>query len=190
MDVKTAVLNRRSIRKFENKPIEPAKLTQLVDLARFHATGGNVQPLSYAIVSKDPMRRKVFDLLAWAAYLPEYTCDPQFQPAAYIILLRNETTTRACMYDLGAASTTIMLAAEEMGLASCVLAAFDPKKMKPVLELEDRLHPDLVIALGYAAQESKAVAFDGNVKYYQDESGSFCVPKKSLSEVLVYTDTD
>ena len=110
MDVKTAILNRRSIRKFEQTPIEGQKLVQLVDLARFHATGGNTQPLSYAIVTKNPLKQKVFDLLAWAAYLPDYTCTEEYQPAAYIILLRDETKTRACMYDLGAASTTIMLA--------------------------------------------------------------------------------
>ena len=190
MDVKTAVLNRRSIRKFEQTPIEDRNLVQLVDLARFHATGGNTQPLSYAIVSRDPMKQQVFDLLAWAAYLPDYTCTKEYQPAAYIILLRDETKTKACMYDLGAASTTIMLAAEEMGIASCALAAFDPKKMKPVLGLDDKWQPDLVIALGYAAHESKAVAFDGSIKYYQDEEGNFCVPKRSLEGVLLYTDTD
>ena len=190
MDVKTAILNRRSIRKFQNKPIDGAQLTQLVDLARFHATGGNVQPLSYAIVSQDPMKKQIFDLLAWAAYLPDYTCTEEFQPAAYIVLLRNEITTRACMYDLGAASTTIMLAAQEMGIASCALAAFDPKKLKPVLGLEEHLHPDLVIALGYAAHESSAAPFEGNVKYYQDEDGNFHVPKKALEDVLVYTDAD
>ena len=188
MDVRTAILNRRSIRKFQQQPIEDSKLVQLVDLARFHATGGNTQPLHYAIVSKDPKKQQVFDLLAWAAYLPEYTCTRDFQPAAYIVLLRDETKTKACMYDLGAASTTIMLAAEEMGLATCALAAFDPKKLKPVLGLDENLCPDLVIALGYAAHESKAVAFDGSVKYYQDEDGNFCVPKKSLADVLVYTD--
>lgn len=190
MDVKTAILNRRSIRKFDGRPLDGQVLTQLVDLARFHATGGNVQPLSYAIVSKDPMKQKVFDLLAWAAYLPDYTCAKEFQPAAYIILLRDETKTKTCMYDLGAASTTIMLAAEELGIASCVLAAFDPKKLKPVLELEENLHPDLVIALGYAAHESKAVSFEGSIKYYRDEDGTFCVPKKSLKDVLVYSDVD
>lgn len=190
MDVKTAILNRRSIRKFQQRPIDDNTLVQLVDLARFHATGGNVQPLSYAIVSKDPMKGKVFDLLAWAAYLPDYTCTKDFRPAAYIVLLRDETKTKACMYDLGAASTTIMLAAEELGIASCALAAFDPKKLKPVLSLDDKWQPDLVIALGYAAHESKAVPFDGSIKYYQDEHGNFCVPKKSLADVLLYTDTD
>jgi len=188
MDVKTAILNRRSIRKFEQTPIEGQKLVQLVDLARFHATGGNTQPLSYAIVTKNPLKQKVFDLLAWAAYLPDYTCTEEYQPAAYIILLRDETKTRACMYDLGAASTTIMLAAEEMGIASCVLAAFDPKKMKPVLNLDEKWQPDLVIALGYAAHESKAVPYDGSIKYYQDETGNFCVPKKGLDDVLIYAD--
>ena len=190
MDVKTAVLSRRSIRKFDGRAIDGNKLVQLVDLARFHATGGNTQPLSYAIVSADPLKQQVFDLLAWAAYLPDYTCTKEFQPAAYIILLRDETKTKACLYDLGAASTTIMLAAQEMGLSSCTLAAFDPKKMKTVLELDDHWHPDLVVALGYAAHESKAVAFDGSIKYYRDEDGNFCVPKRSLNDVLVYTDTD
>jgi len=190
MDVKTAILNRRSIRKFDARPIDDRQLVQLVDLARFHATGGNTQPLSYAIVSRDPMKRQIFDLLAWAAYLPDYTCTEEFQPAAYIVLLRDETKTRACMYDLGAASTTMMLAAEEMGFASCALAAFDPKKLKPVLGLEDKWHPDLVMAFGYPAHESKAVAFEGSIKYYRDENGNFCVPKRSLDDVLVYTDTD
>ena len=76
--------------------------------------------------------------------------------------------------------------AQEMGIASCALAAFDPKKLKPVLGLEEHLHPDLVIALGYAAHESSAAPFEGNVKYYQDENGNAVYSNKPVPVQLAY----
>lgn len=186
MDIKTAILQRRSIRRFQPKAVDPAILTELIDLARLHATGGNLQPLRFGLVASEAQRNAVFALLKWAMYLPEFTVSADEQPGGYIILFSEKE--RAPGFELGAASTTIMLAAESYGLASCCLGAFSAAKLAEVLQLPETIKPELVIALGYPAHESEAVPFTGDIKYSMDEKGNFSVPKLSLSEVLVYSD--
>ena len=187
-DLESAILNRRSIRKFQQKEIEPAVLTKLVDLARFHASGANLQPLCYAIISRDPMRSQVFPHLKWAGYLPEFTIAPDEQPTAYIVLIHDTTVRQKAQFDVGAAATTILLASESMGIGTCCIASFTQKKISELLNLPETMVPELVIALGYPAHEATTVPFEGSVKYYQDETGKFYVPKRNLEDVLLYSD--
>ncbi len=187
-DLEAAILNRRSIRKFRQTEIDPAVLTKLVDLARFHASGANLQPLRYAIIHQEPMRSEVFAHLKWAGYLPEFTIAPNEQPTAYIVVIHDTTVRPNAQFDVGAASTTMMLAAENMGLGTCCIASFSHSKISALLQLPETMKPELVIALGYAAHEATTVPYEGSIKYYQDETGKFYVPKHSLEEVLLFSD--
>ena len=187
-DIRSAILHRRSIRKFQAKAVDPTILKELIDLARFHATGGNLQPLRFGLIASEDQRNAVFGLLKWAMYLPEFTVSPTEQPGGYIVIF-SEKKESSPSFDIGAAATTIMLAAESYGLSSCCLGAVSAAKLAALLQLPETLKPELVIALGYPAHESNAVAFAGDVKYSMDENGNFFVPKRSLSEVLVYSDS-
>lgn len=188
MDVKTAILSRRSIRKFQPKAVDPSILKELIDLARFHATGGNLQPLRFGLIAGEQLRGDVFALLKWAMYLPEFTVSADEQPGGYIVLFSEKE--KAPGFELGAASTTIMLAAESYGLGSCCLGAFSAEKLSALLKLPENIKPELVIALGYPAHESKAVPFAGDIKYTMDAESNFSVPKRSLTEVLIYSDSE
>lgn len=45
-----------------------------------------------------------------------------------------------------------------------------------------------MVALGYPTHASKLVEMqDGSVKYYLDENRGYCVPKRSMDEVLLKT---
>ncbi|HCF49499.1 MAG TPA: nitroreductase, partial [Syntrophomonas sp.] len=44
MDVREAILKRRSIRKFKEIPVEQEKIAQLLDAARLAPSGSNRQP--------------------------------------------------------------------------------------------------------------------------------------------------
>ena len=88
--------------------MEPALLRELVDLARLHASGGNLQPLRYAIVSKQPLVKEMFDCFGWAMYLPDFVISENQRPQAYILLLSDAKARRECPFDAGAAATTIM----------------------------------------------------------------------------------
>ena len=190
MDLENAVLQRRSIRKFRAEPIPYPVLKKLVELCRLYPSGGNSQPLRFAIVSKPEITGKIFKDLLWAMYLPEFTVLPAEQPAAYIILLRDNRIADKCDYDIGAASTIVMLAATAHGLASCPVGNFHMTRLAALLELEETLVPELVIALGYPAQESSIIPLKDTVEYSQDPSGNFLVPKWDTEDILVFSDAE
>ena len=189
MQTLDAMRQRRSIRKFRPKPIPHTVLREIVEVSRLYPSGGNLQPIRFAIVSSPALRAALFRDLKWAMYLPGYTIAPEEQPAAYIILLSDPQIRKNCDYDVGAASTMVMLAATEQGLASCPIGNFHTGRLLQLLNLPETIKPELVIALGYPAQESHVVSMADTIRYTQTENGDFLVPKWSTEEVLVFTDT-
>ena len=183
MDVNCAILRRRTIRRFTQQPVSRDQLRELVNLSRLYASGGNLQPIRYVGVLDAEKREAVFHTLRWAAYLPGFEITPNQRPTAYVIHTSNVDSKRNCQFDLGAAATTLMLAAEAQGLSTCCLGSFERQKLTQILELSDT-EPLLVIAVGYPAQESKVVDMTYDVKYYENEEGCLCVPKRTLDELL------
>jgi nitroreductase len=183
MDVKTAICNRRSIRRFQNIPVAESVLTNLVDLSRMYASGANLQPIRYLAVAKPDYLDRVFETLRWAAYLPGFEIREDQRPMAYVILTADGRVKKNCQFDLGAAATTLMLAAEGEGLGSCCLGSFESKKLVSLFELSEWEEPLLVIALGYPDQKSRAVALKDSVKYFEDDDGCLCVPKRMLEDI-------
>ena len=184
MDIQTAILQRRTIRRFTNEPVSKEQLTSFVELARLYASGGNLQPIRFVGITEESSRDKVFSALHWAAYLPGFEILRENRPMAYLILTCDATKKKSCQFDLGAAATTLMLAVEGQGIATCCLASFDRNAIVNVLGISEETEPLLVIAMGYPAQKSKAVAFEGDVKYFEGEDGVLCVPKLSTNQVL------
>ena len=183
-----AMLQRRSIRKFRQEAVSTDLLKEIVEISRLYPSGGNLQPVRFGVVSSPALRDAVFNDLRWAMYLPGYTIEDDERPTAYIVLLRDEAIKQKCDYDMGAASTMVLLAAADKGLASCPIGNFHAGRLTALLKLPENLKPELVIALGYPAQESKVVPMADSVRYTQDENGDFLVPKWTAEEVLVFAE--
>ena len=165
MNVYDAIMKRRTIRKFEQKAVSEDNLVKLVDCARVAAYGANVQPLKFMIVNNSETLQKIYPMTKWAGYLADGA--PK----------ENEA---------GAAVTTMMLEAVEMGLGTCWLGAIQRDEIKKLLELDENLNVVYLLAVGYPKQESKIVDMkDNGVKYYEDENGVINVPKRSLEEILI-----
>ena len=63
---------------------------------------------------------------------------------------------------------------------------FSADRLRTLLQLSEQLSPELVLALGYPAQESHVVPMADTVRYSQAENGDFLVPKRSTDDVLVF----
>ena len=187
MNTKDSILKRRSIRKFTNKEPNANDLTELVRLGRLYSSAANAQPVRFAIISSEENRDRIFPLLNWAKFLPDFSIEKEERPTAYILILSETTPSPFFPFDAGAAATTVMLAAEEMGLASCCLMIPKPEDMAKAVGLDGWL-PRYAIALGYAAVESSATEWEGSQKYFTDEKGNFFVPKRSLEDVILFSD--
>jgi len=185
MQVYDAIMKRRSIRQFADRPVPHDQLVRLVDCARMAAYGANLQPLKFALIESPALCEQVFPLTKWAGYLQDAGPKEGQRPTAYLAILGDTAIKQNFDVDAGSAGMTVLLAAEEMGLGACWLGAIDRPKLATLLGFDESLTITHLIALGYPAEESRAVAMTDSVKYFYTEDGVLNVPKRSLEEVLV-----
>jgi nitroreductase len=163
-------------------------LTDLVELARYTASGANNQPLKYIISSSREENDKIFSCLTWAAYLKEWKGpEPAEQPTGYIVILGDTTISNNFWCDHGIAAQTILLGARARGLAGCIFAAINIKKLKSLLAIDDHLEVKLVIALGKPVEKAciDDVGDDGDIRYFRDENQVHHVPKRKLEDLIL-----
>ena len=176
---------RRSIRKFRQTPVARETLRELVRLAALSPSGANLQPLKFFTISEPSLCARFFTLTRWAGYLPDGAPKEGERPMAYLILLGDDEIRKNCELDAGIALGTIGIAAEAMGLSSCLIGALDREGVYQLLGLPRRYVIHAAVALGAAAMEAECCEMrDGDVRYFY-EGERFFVPKRPLSEVLL-----
>lgn len=177
MDMLEFLRTRRTYRRFEQRPVAPEILTEAVDAARIASCGANRQTVRYIVVQSADAVAAVQPLVHWAAYLPP----EQGQP-------KPDELPGASDVDVGLALGSLTAAAWAHGVGSCIMGAIDRPALTKLLALPDGVRLCYMVALGYPTHASKLVEMqDGSVKYYLDENRGYCVPKRSMDEVLLKT---
>lgn len=186
--VYSTVLERRTIRKYQQIPISIEILKKLVNAARLAPSAANLQPLEYILVTSEELREKVFSTLSWAGYITPLGIPKEGEkPVAYIVVLINRNIVKeGGERDAGAAIENMILTALEEGIASCWICSINREKLREILEIPSHLDIDSVIALGYPAEKSVVEEFKGSVKYWKDEEGVLHVPKRRLEDIIHY----
>lgn len=189
MNTTDAIKKRRSIRKFKPLPVSEKFLKELVNLGRLYSSAMNGQPIHFAIVTKKEDRDFLFQNLNWAMRLHPYPISETERPMAYVLLLGKDPENTFFEFDAGSCAATVMLAAENEGIANCCLKITKRENLRTHFQLGDFI-PCYAIALGYAGVGSEAVDSKGDLAYYLNENGDFRVPKRTFEEVLIYSDID
>jgi len=185
MNVYNAILSRRSIRRFQQKPISIELLKRFINAARLAPSAANLQPLEFYIVNDRELCNKVFKTLSWAGYIkPKWTPSIDERPVAYIVMLVRDNTNKWYLRDVSFASENIILAAEEKEIGSCILCNIDKEKLREILKIPKEVILDSIIALGYKAEKSVVEDFTGSVEYWRDENEVLHVPKRKLEDLL------
>lgn len=186
MNIKKAILHRRSVRKFARKAIAKKDLLDIADVSRLYASGGNLQPLRFIIVKDAETVKKVHPLVKWAAYLPDWEPKEKEKPAAYIAVVADESvkSSEKSEYDAGAAMTTMMLAALDKGLGTCALGAINREELHELFALDENKKVMYLLALGYPAQSGKIFNMKADVKYFFDKKGNVHVPKRKTKDIV------
>ena len=178
MDMMEFLRTRRTYRRFEQRPVAPEILQECVDAARIASCGANRQTVKYIIVQSSEAVAAVQPLVHWAAYLP----------TAFIAVLQDENLPGANDMDAGLALGSLTAAAWAHGVGSCIMGGVDRPALTKLLALPEKMRLCCMVALGYPTHKSHLVEMqNGSVKYYLDEAGDYCVPKRPLSKVLLKT---
>ena len=188
MNVREAIEKRRTIRKFQQIPVDKADLHELIDCARLAAYGANLQPLKFVAINEADKVNAIFPLTKWAGYLPDAAPKKDEQPTAFIAVLGDITIKKSGEFevDAGAAVTNMMLRATELTLGTCWLGSIDRAKISALLKLPENLKLLYLLAVGVPAQESCVCDIkDNDVRYFVDDNSILNVPKRSLEEIIV-----
>ncbi len=188
MTVYEAAINRRTIRRFKQKPIPLEILKKLVNAGRLAPSSANLQPIEYIIIEEADLVERVFETLKWAGYIsPAGNPPPGERPVSYIVVLaNNKKNSGNCERDAAAAIENILLVALEEGIGSCWIGAIDINKLTDILALPEHIKIDSVIALGYSNETPQLEKMKDSVKYWKDGEGVLHVPKREIDDVVCY----
>lgn len=186
--IEELVKKTRSIRRFKEERIDRETLLYLINIARFSASGANLQPLKYIISFEEKMNKIIFPFLKWAGYLRDWKGPEEGErPSAYIIVMGDKSVSGTFGCDHGIATQNILLAASEIGLGCCIIGAVDRKSLTEILNIPDYFELLHVIALGKPGED---VTLEGMIKgdsveYWRDEMGVHHVPKRALEDIII-----
>jgi nitroreductase len=187
--IKDLIMRNRSYRRFyEDVPIAPATLRELVELARLSASAANRQPLKYLLSHDTQKNALIFPHLGWAGYLQDWPGPSEGErPAGYIVILGDTEISKTFSCDHGIAAQSILLGAVEKGLGGCIIASIQMLGLQKALRISDRYEILLVIALGKPKETVaiEPVGPNGEIQYWRDLKQGHHVPKRSLEDLIV-----
>jgi nitroreductase len=185
MDLFRAIHQRRSVRRFQKKPVSVEVLKKCVEAARVAPSAKNLQPFEYLVVTDQVLCDQVFATIGWAGYLtPTWTPAVSERPPAYIVMLVHESLNQFYKWDSGLAAAHIMLTAEAEGLGSCMLLKVNRSRLQEVFSLPANVSVDAVIALGFKAEHPVIEEYEGKVEYWNYDNDVLHFPKRSLDAIF------
>jgi len=112
MEAREAINSRRSIRQFERRDVPRELLEQLVDAARLAPTANNAQPWEFIVVTDDSIKNRI----------AASTDHGKFIADANAVIAVFCKDTKYYLEDGCGATTTILVAATDLGLGTCWVA--------------------------------------------------------------------
>lgn len=189
MDLKQLTIETRTIRRFEQKPIDQKILREMIENARISSSAANAQPLRYVVVSRKNLVEKMQPLVHWAVALPKELGTPKIdeQPVAFVTISKIPKANPFSDIDVGIAAHEIVLTARSHGIGACMMASINRAEIKKLLDIPEEQELRIAIALGYPSHKSYITNVDESRKkpldYYLDENRDYLVPKRLFDEI-------
>jgi nitroreductase len=158
MELFQTIRERRSIRKYQETPVEDEKLRQILDAARLAPSWKNMQCWRFLVISEGAKKARL------AAAFPED--NPGYKAllqAPLIIVVCADPAESGVengidyfVADAAIAFTHLCLAAQALGLGTCWMGWYDEARLKVAAGVPENVRVVGVTPLGYPDQEPKA----------------------------------
>lgn len=153
MELLDAILSRRSIRSFLEKPVEKEKIITCLEAAMAAPTAANSQPWEFVVVSEEETLKRFRDKFMFAKYNA---------PCAIVVCSNKKLAFKGpghemWVQDCSAATQNILLAARDLGLGSVWIGVYPIenhiKTLKVLCNMPEEVTPLNIIYVGYPSQE-------------------------------------
>ena len=162
------VINQRySVRGYLDKDVEQEKLDYVLNAATLAPTGVNYQPFKVYVIDTKKNKEALSEIYSakWFTQAPYVFCVVAQTDKSWVRKWDNKNISDI---DATIVMDHIILAATNVGLGTCYIAAFKPDKARELLQLEDSEEPVLFTPLGYGDAEPRDT------------------PRKEIDEFAVY----
>ena len=147
------VQKRYSVRAYRSDSVEEDKLRGILEAARLAPTAANRQPFQFIVIhtaGREAELQRIYHR-EWFTQAPLIICACAVPAQAWV---RRDGKNYADV-DVTIAMDHLILAAANLGLGTCWVAAFDPVAARDVLGLPEGVEPVAFTPLGYAADKPK-----------------------------------
>ena len=160
MDVKKAIEERRSVRKYKNREIPDDLVREVIDAARLAPSGNNNQPSTYYVIRDEETKSKLRENKVFSQ-------DFVYNAPAIVVCCVDPTAYKKhvngwdspnedrAIRDLSIASSFLVLRATELGLGTCYVGWLKGEKIKKILGISKENLVPYVITMGYPAEKPK-----------------------------------
>jgi nitroreductase len=165
-DVETwdALQSRRNVRVFEDRPIAAEHLDRILEAGRRTPSSRNEQPWDFVVVTE----RERLEELAKVWQGARHVATSAATIAVVAPVVQGERASDLLQYDLGQVTTSLMLAAIDLGIGAGHAYVDDRDLASRILGLPDDRYCAWLIALGYPADRPIAPIRRPNRRPFDD----------------------
>lgn len=160
-DLMGVIKGRRSIRRYQDKPVPNELLDKLFEAARWAPSWANSQCWHFVVVREDAVKKKIQETVS-----PSNPSSLALVNAPVLLVVCGQLKRSGFyndqyptkfgdwfMYDLGLATQNLCLAAHETGLGTVIVGLFDHGKVAEIVKLPPEHEVLVLIPLGYPDHE-------------------------------------
>ena len=153
MEISRLIRQRYSVRAYKPDPVEDDKLQKVLGAARLAPTAANRQPFQLIVIHTQGRQKELQRVYNrdWFVQAPLVICAVGLHDKAWV----RYDQTRYTAVDVAIAMDHLILAATDLGMGTCWIAAFNPVTAREILELPKNTEPMIFTPLGYPADEPK-----------------------------------
>ncbi len=166
MEVMEAIMKRRSIRAYQPKPVSQEILNKIMEAGRLAPSWANTQTWRFVVVRNERTKNELAD-----AASPSGSRNNVVMKQAPVVIAACAELNKAgfregkavtdkegswYMFDVALALQNMVLEAEELGLGTLYIGAFDAPKAAAVLGVPEGYACVALLPLGYAAEQPEA----------------------------------
>ena len=166
MDVLDAIKTRRSIRKYEKRPVPEELLDKILEAGRWAPSANNAQPRNFIVLRDEGIRKEVAGATTYGKFLAE-------APLGIAVVVDPQASTHP-VEDGAIATQNMFLAARALGLGACWIGSYGSvyeEEVKKILGIPENKRLLSLISLGFPAESPKSTREELKKIVFTDQYG-------------------
>lgn len=143
MDVWGAIRSKRAVRNFTDEPLPDEVVVRILNAGRRSQSSKNSQPWHFIAIRDRDTLQKLSTMGDWMGHVAG---------AALCVAIALPTQNERSIwqyFDAGQSASYMQLAAQELGVGSCLGTVYQPDAVRALLGLPNDVEVRLVISFGY-----------------------------------------